>query len=222
MLLFFPIVIFGNKLCANNSRNNKNKSKPCLAETCLGKHEISARPEKSIFPKERRIFLPGGGSEVTMHMVLALWTYPTHITPTSHQSPDAALESPACETVLCGGQSGAVWPRGNNSISRIKENQRRTQCDPELKLLSHFCLWKQLLRLGSALQVLLDPLMCTEPSSCIAFLYLGPWNGGLAFLISTFETLDFVSLFLIAPTSSLTIMQNPNSIPTQGGLESQR
>ena len=108
MLLFFHIVIFENKLCANNARNNKNKSKPCLAETCFGKHKISARPEKSIFAKERRIFLPGGGDEVTIHMVLALWTYPTNITSTSHQSPDAALESPAWETVLCGGQSGTV------------------------------------------------------------------------------------------------------------------
>lgn len=47
MILFFHIVIFENKLCANNARNNKNKSEPCLAETCFGKHKISARPEKN-------------------------------------------------------------------------------------------------------------------------------------------------------------------------------
>jgi len=53
MLLLFHITIFENKLCANNARNNKNKSKPCLAETCLGKHKISARPEKNIFPPKK-------------------------------------------------------------------------------------------------------------------------------------------------------------------------
>jgi len=41
-------------------------------------------------------------------VVLAPWTYPTNRTSTSHQSPGAALESPACEIVLCGGQSGTV------------------------------------------------------------------------------------------------------------------
>lgn len=106
MLLFFHIVIFESKLCANNARDNKNKSNPCLAATCFGKHKISSRPEKSIFPKEKRLFLPGEGNEVTMHMVLALWTYPQ----TSLPQVTKVLMLPweGQHVKLCSGQSGTV------------------------------------------------------------------------------------------------------------------
>lgn len=51
MLLFFHIVIFESKLCANNARNNKNKSKPCLAATCFESIKFHPGLRKASFPK---------------------------------------------------------------------------------------------------------------------------------------------------------------------------
>lgn len=181
----------------------KLKASPAWPRPALENTKSQPGLNQNIFPKKRRIFLPRGDDEVTTHFVLAPWTYPTNIISTSHQKPDAALETPECETVLCCGQSGTVWPGRNNCTRRIKENQRGTQCNPEFKFLSLFCLCKQLLGQVSALQILLLSLLCEKPASCTAFLYLGSWKWRLAFQISTFKMLDLRSLFLVSLTLAL-------------------
>lgn len=205
MLFFFYIVIFENKQCANNVRRNNNKSKQCLV--ALENMKTHPGLKKSIFPIKRRIFLPGGGTEVMISIVWALWTYPTNMPSTSHRSPDAALEIPACEFV----------PGGSIALGGSKQTKGRPLCDCELKPLT----LQTVDGAGQCPADLLGSPLCEEPASCVGFLRLGTRNGGLAFQISTFKTLKFRSLFLIVPTPSLTIMQNPNSIPNQGGLESQ-